>query len=83
MALLSKAEFFIPKPSLSVPSTFKFVEWKHVSEFTHYANELKINHLHIYFLTSVVLSGHIQNFSTTEGKKKFGLRGSTLPKYVT
>lgn len=36
-----------------------------------------------FFLTSVVLSGYIQNFSTTEGKKKFGLRSSTLPNYVT
>lgn len=32
MALLPKAEFFIPKLSftVSVPSTFEFVEWKHV-----------------------------------------------------
>lgn len=43
-------------PSLSVLPTFEFVEWKHVSEFSHYASKLKINHLYIIFN----LSGHTE-----------------------
>lgn len=43
MAQLSKAGFFIPKPTFCINTFYIWVvEWKHASELSHYATQLKI-----------------------------------------
>lgn len=87
MALLSKADFFIPKPFLLCVNQYLL----QLSLFNgNMFLSLPIMLLNsksitcIYILTSVVLSGHIQNFSTTEGERSLGWEGlhyqNTQPK---